>query len=153
MGAGEFWRVKALEALTRAEWEALCDGCGKCCTVRAYDGDETLVDTRVACRLFDARACRCSDYANRTAIVSDCVPLTPATVRALDWLPQTCAYRLLAEGRDLFWWHHLKSGSRETVHEAGMSVRARTISESDVEPDDLLRHAVVWPGEEGRGGD
>ncbi len=149
-----FWREKRLRDLSRDEWEALCDGCGKCCVVRLRDDDTgAVVDTDVACRLLDVRACRCSDYARRADRVPDCVTLTPDTVDALDWMPRTCAYRLVARGEDLPWWHHLVSGSRETVHEAGMSVRGRVIGEADAEAAglDFEERVVVWPGEEDDG--
>jgi uncharacterized protein len=121
-----FWTAKTLEQLSPQEWEALCDGCGKCCLAKLEDEDNgDIYWTSVGCRLFDAGACRCRDYGNRLEKVPDCVRLTPDNVRTIAWLPQTCAYRLVAEGRDLYWWHHLVSGSRETVHQAGISVRGR----------------------------
>ncbi len=121
-----FWKTKPLEAMSPAEWESLCDGCGKCCLAKLEDEDTGDIHwTSVACRLFDAGACRCSDYAGRLKRVRDCVRLTPENVRTLTWLPATCAYRLVAEGKDLAWWHPLVSGNPETVHEAGISVRGR----------------------------
>jgi uncharacterized cysteine cluster protein YcgN (CxxCxxCC family) len=105
------------------------------------------VFTDVGCRLLDSESCRCKDYARRKAKVPDCVKLTARNVRRIPWLPPTCAYRLVAQGRDLHWWHHLKSGSRETVHEAGVSVRGRVgLSEEDVPDEELERHVVSWPG-------
>ena len=139
------WTRKRLEDLTPQEWETLCDGCGKCCLSKLEDEDTGEIHwTTVACRLFDAKLCRCHDYANRLDKVPDCVRLTPQVVRTISWLPQTCAYRLVAEGRDLYWWHHLVSGSRQTVHEAGISMRGRvTASESDLaEPDDYFDHML-----------
>ena len=140
-----YWRTKPLGAMTRAEWESLCDGCGRCCLHKLRDEDtDRLAYTNVACRLLDGESCRCKDYANRKARVPDCVKLTPKRVAAIDWLPPTCAYRLLAEGRDLPWWHPLVSGSPETVHEAGVSVRGRTVAER--EAGDFQDHVVAWPG-------
>jgi len=141
-----FWKTTPLEAMSHAEWESLCDGCGKCCLSKLEDEDTgEIYWTTVGCRLFDEARCSCSNYANRLALVPDCVGLTPENVRTIAWLPKTCAYRLVAEGRDLAWWHHLVSGSRETVHEAGISVRGRlTALESDLaEPDDYIDHIVA----------
>ena len=141
-----FWKTKPLPAMSRAEWESLCDGCGRCCLHKLRDEDtEAVVFTEVACRLLDTGSCRCRDYPKRRQHVPDCVKLTPARVAAIDWLPPTCAYRLVAEGRDLFWWHPLISGSPETVHEAGVSVRGRAVTER--EAGDLEDHVVEWPGQ------
>lgn len=140
-----FWKTKSFEDMTAAEWESLCDGCGKCCLSKLEDEDTGEIHwTSVACRLFDAGTCRCSDYPNRLARVEDCVGLTPDKVRTLTWLPRTCAYRLLADGQDLAWWHHLVSGSRETVHEAGISIRGRVTAKEDelAEIDDFLDHVL-----------
>jgi len=127
-----FWEQKRLEQMDSGEWEALCDGCGKCCLHKLED-EETgeLYPTNVACRLLDRHAGRCRDYAHRRRFVPDCVQLTPAKLGTLDWLPSTCAYRLVADGKPLPDWHYLVSGSRETVHEAGISVRGWTVSEDD----------------------
>ena len=143
-----FWRHKALNEMTRAEWESLCDGCGRCCLNKLTDEDTNeTVFTDVGCKLLDARTCRCTDYAHRQREVKDCVRLTSRNVRRLTWLPPTCAYRIVANGGDLPWWHHLVSGSRETVHEAGISVRGRvSASEEDV-PDEKFEDFIVsWPG-------
>lgn len=140
-----FWRTKSLGTMSRPEWESLCDGCGRCCLHKLRDAEtEALVWTSVACRLLDGQSCLCKDYANRKAKVPECVKLTPAKVAAIDWLPPTCAYRLLAEGRDLPWWHPLVSGDPETVHSAGVSVRGRSVAERDAGA--LEDHAVNWPG-------
>lgn len=121
-----FWEAKPMAAMTRAEWESLCDGCGKCCLSKLEDEDSgEIYWTTIACRLLDAGTCRCSAYPDRFAHVPDCVQLTPQKVRSVAWLPSTCAYRLVAEKRDLYWWHHLISGSPDTVHEAGVSTRGR----------------------------
>jgi len=141
-----FWK-KPLEALTRAEWEQLCDGCGRCCLVKLEDEDTGQIHyTDVACQLLEAGNCRCSNYGRRRQRVPDCVKLTPQTVRTIPWLPPTCAYRMRAEGRDLAWWHHLISGDPETVHRAGVSVRGRIGAfEEDVPEDDLPEHIASWP--------
>jgi uncharacterized cysteine cluster protein YcgN (CxxCxxCC family) len=142
--AAPFWRAKTLGEMSRAEWESLCDGCGRCCLHKLRDAvTEELGWTNVACRLLDTHSCRCSDYANRRARVPDCVRLTPKRVATIDWLPPSCAYRLVHEGKDLPWWHPLVSGSAETVHEAGISVRGRAISEG--EAGNLQDHIVTWP--------
>ncbi len=143
--ARPFWQRKTLGEMTRAEWESLCDGCGRCCLHKLRDDEtEALAWTEVACRLLDVASCRCSDYANRRARVPDCVKLTPRKVAGIDWLPPTCAYRLLAEGQSLPWWHPLVSGRPETVHEAGVSVRGRAVPEREAGP--LEDHVVAWPG-------
>lgn len=132
MTTGRFWEDKPLEALDRAEWESLCDGCGKCC-IHKLEDDETgeLYPTNVACKLLDRHSGRCSDYRHRRAFVPECVRLTPKLLRELDWLPETCAYRLRAEGKPLYDWHPLISGDPESVHRAGQSVRGWTVSEVD----------------------
>lgn len=132
--------------MTRAEWESLCDGCGKCCLVKLQDPDtDEIAYTDVACKLLDGNTCRCSDYPNRKRRVRDCVVLSARVVEDLSWMPATCAYRLLKEGKDLAWWHPLVSGDPNTVHEAGVSVRGRVISETLVEDAELPDHVVDWP--------
>ena len=142
-----FWRLKSLEAMSPDEWESLCDGCGRCCLVKLEDEDTAEVAyTDVGCTLLDDQTCRCRDYPYRQAKVADCVRLTPEAVRSLSWLPPTCAYRLLAEGEDLYWWHPLVSGDPETVHAAGMSVRDRVAGpEEDFTVRELLERIVGWP--------
>ena len=131
--------------LTRPEWESLCDGCGLCCLLKLEDDETGEVEyTDLSCRLLDCDSCRCSDYPNRQSIVEDCIGLTPDRVAQSYWLPPTCAYRLVDEGNDLYWWHHLVSGDRETVHQAGISARGRVVSEDDCE-DDVLNRVVDWP--------
>ena len=133
--------------MNREEWEALCDGCGKCCLVKLEDQDTGEISfTDVACKLLDCSSCRCTDYENRVAHVPDCVKLSAKVVHELQWMPSTCAYRLLKEGKELFWWHPLVSGDPNSVHEAGVSVQGRAISEIYVEDEELYEHAVDWPG-------
>lgn len=144
--AAPFWKRKTLDEMTRAEWESLCDGCAKCCLVKLEDEDTgKLFYTDAACRLLDSQTCRCTDYRNRSRLVPDCVTLTPARLRKIDWLPPSCAYRLLSEGKDLPSWHPLVSGDPETVHRAKMSVRGRATSEDDIPFEDILDHVVAWP--------
>ncbi|ORE98663.1 YcgN family cysteine cluster protein [Aurantimonas sp. 22II-16-19i] len=144
-----YWRAKSLEELTGEEWERLCDGCGRCCLNKLEDWDTgEIAWTNVACRLLDGERCRCGQYETRHEVVPDCVGLTPEAVRSLTWLPPSCAYRLVGEGRDLYWWHHLVSGDRETVHQAGVSVRGRTVSEEGLALEDYEDHLVEWPGED-----
>ncbi len=141
-----FWKTKTLEDMSGPEWESLCDGCGKCCLSKLEDEDTgDIYFTSVGCRLFNAETCRCSDYVNRLAKVPDCVGLTPANVRTISWLPSTCAYRLVAEGRDLHPWHPLVSGDADSVHKAGVSMRGRvSASESDLcEPEDYFDHMLT----------
>ncbi len=146
MSEAPFWR-KPLDALTDAEWESLCDGCGRCCLVKLEDEDTGEVHfTDVGCALLSGETCRCSDYANRQSRVPDCIKLTPEAVRSIGWLPPTCGYRLVAEGRDLPWWHPLVSGRPETVAEAGVSVRDRVSAfETEVAAEHLPGFIVAWP--------
>jgi uncharacterized protein len=142
-----FWRTIPLEDMNTEQWESLCDGCGRCCLVKLDDEDTGAIHaTDVACRLFDAGACRCRDYANRTSAVPDCVGLTPQVVRELRWLPPTCAYRLVAAGEDLPWWHPLVSGRSETVVEAGVSVAGKVHAlEDEIPLEDLVDRIRRWP--------
>lgn len=144
-----FWRTTPLDAMTDAQWESLCDGCGRCCLHKLRDEDDDILYTEVSCRLLDTQSCRCSDYANRQAKVPDCVRLTPAELATIDWLPPSCAYRCVAEGRGLAWWHPLVSGRAESVHEAGVSVRGRAIDEREAGM--LEDHIVAWPARTPKG--
>jgi len=141
-----FWKTKTLDEMSPEEWELLCDGCGRCCLVKLEDVDTgELHYTDVACSLLDLGECRCTDYGNRSARVPDCVRLTPQSVAEIDWLPPTCAYRLVNENKDLYWWHPLVSGTTETVCEAGISVLGKVVSEDQVAADDLQGRCVTWP--------
>jgi len=142
-----FWERKALKDMSNAEWEALCDGCGKCCLNKLEDEDTGKIDlTRVACRLLDDDTCRCAQYEIRHQFVPDCIVLRPDTLHEhAYWMPATCAYRLVWEGRPLYDWHPLISGSEDSVHRAGVSVRGMTVSEFDVADDDWEDHIIEEP--------
>lgn len=143
MSSDRFWETKRLEEMTQEEWESLCDGCGRCCLHKLEDVDTgAIAFTDIACTLLDPQSCRCRDYKDRHATVSDCVTLNAFNVYELGWLPETCAYRKIAEGKPLDAWHPLISGSTETVHEAGISVRGQTRSEDDI--DDIDEDIAHW---------
>jgi uncharacterized cysteine cluster protein YcgN (CxxCxxCC family) len=140
-----FWQTKTLDEMTPEEWESLCDGCGRCCLHKLRDEEtQALSFTNVACRLLDIASCRCSDYQNRFAKVPDCIQLTPAILREVDWLPPSCAYRRIEEGRGLPPWHPLRSGRNETVVTSGASACGRIVSERDAGM--LEDHVTDWPG-------
>ena len=143
----DFWRHVPMTGMTQAEWEALCDGCGKCCLNKLEDEDTGEVAlTRVACRLLDDDSCLCAQYPIRHQFVPECIVLRPATITDhMYWLPQTCAYRLIHEGRPLFHWHPLVSGDPETVHRAGVSVRGLTVPEFEIDEDDWEDHIIEEP--------
>jgi uncharacterized cysteine cluster protein YcgN (CxxCxxCC family) len=151
-----FWRTKLLAEMSSAEWESLCDGCGRCCLVKleqdlddapaGEDANPDIFFTDIGCRLLDAQSCRCHDYPNRTKHVSDCVRLSPKVIDEIGWLPPTCGYRLVSEGRDLYWWHPLVSGDPDSVHTAGISVRGRVAgSEDEIDGEKWEDHIVGWP--------
>lgn len=143
-----FWQTKTLDQMTDAEWESLCDGCGKCCLLKVeYEDTGEIQSTSVACKLLDLESCQCSNYPRRRTYVPDCIDLkTVPNLAALSWLPQTCAYRLIANGEDLADWHPLVSGLPDTVHEAGISVRFKVISEDDLTniDEELPGYVVDW---------
>ncbi len=132
--------------MTDEQWELLCDGCGRCCLHKLRDEDtDELSFTDVSCRLLDTHSCRCRKYTTRRDWVPDCVSLTPASLKSIDWLPPSCGYRRVAEGKDLLPWHPLVSGDAESVHRAGVSVRGRVTDERRA---GLLEHRIVnWPGQ------
>lgn len=138
-----FWELPLAE-LDRAEWEALCDGCGRCCLHKIEDADTgEITDTNVACRLLDTESGQCTDYRNRKAFVPDCLRLTLKIVEDVPWLPRSCAYRLRAKNQPLYSWHYLISGDRESVHRANVGVAGRVVPELDAGP--LEHHIVNWP--------
>jgi uncharacterized cysteine cluster protein YcgN (CxxCxxCC family) len=141
-----FWKRKTLAEMNTAEWESLCDGCGLCCLNKLEEWDTgDVYFTSIRCKLLDDGSCRCSSYPNRWDFVPDCVQLTKENVSEIAWLPPTCGYRLIDEGRDLYWWHPLISGDPETVHQAGISARGRTVSEEGIDIEDYEDYVVDWP--------
>ena len=138
-----FWEHKPLDQLTREQWEALCDGCGRCCLQKLKSATTgKIYYTWVACYLLNINTCRCTDYAMRHTLVADCIALNPTNIPSLRWLPRTCAYRLVAHGKKLPAWHPLLSGDPRSVHKAGMSVRRRAVSEVMVHPDDVENYII-----------
>ncbi|MFK7752663.1 MAG: YcgN family cysteine cluster protein [Sedimentitalea sp.] len=142
-----FWEKKPLAQMSRDEWEALCDGCGKCCLNKLEDEDTgEIALTRVACRLLDDDSCRCAQYDIRHQFVPECIVLKPGNLAEhMHWIPQTCAYRLLYEGRPLYDWHPLISGNPDTVHHAGVSVRGLTVPEFEIPEEDWEDHLIEEP--------
>ncbi len=145
--ASRFWEKKPLTKMSKSEWEALCDGCGKCCLNKLEDEDTGAVAlTRVACRLLDDATCRCAHYETRHQFVPDCIVLSPTNLADnLYWMPETCAYKLLHLGKPLAEWHPLISGTAESVHTAGVSMQGQTLSEFDVADDDWEDHIIEEP--------
>jgi hypothetical protein len=142
-----FWKRKSLAQLDRDEWESLCDGCGLCCLQKLEDDEDgSVYYTRIACKLLDLATCRCSNYAERKRFVPDCIQLTPEQADQFRWLPPTCAYRLVAEGKDLLPWHHLVCGDRQAVHDARVSQAGRMLSETAVAEEDWEEHLIFRAG-------
>ena len=140
-----FWEKKPLDEMSKVEWESLCDGCALCCLNKLEDVESGEIHyTNVCCRYLDTQACRCTDYANRTTLVPECVKLRPDNLAELSWMPETCAYRLIYEHKPLPDWHPLVSGNPLSVHEAGISIRGRCISEAFVDESELQECIVQW---------
>lgn len=141
----QFWIKYSLEQMTQAEWEAVCDGCGLCCLVKLEDEDSGEVCyTKVACKLLDGQTAACSDYANRMVHVPDCIQLDYDSLQKIKWLPSSCAYRRLNEGKNLPTWHYLNTGSRSSVREARKSAAGRCISELDINEDEIDEYVIRW---------
>lgn len=146
--AKQFWEVKTLEEMSPEEWDLLCDGCGRCCLIKLEDEDTAeIYTTRLACSLLDTKSCRCRDYTNRHAVMHDCLTISTETLPHLKWLPSSCAYVRMADGRGLAWWHPLVSGNAETVHQAGISVRSFARSERGVKDSSFHRYIIEDLGE------
>ena len=140
-----FWRTKKLNEMSDEEWELLCDGCAQCCRIKFCDDDSGEISvTPVVCGLLDIPTCRCTHYESRLKLVESCIKVTPDNISDLTWLPETCAYRLVAEERDLYDWHPLIAGDRRKMDELGISVKEQVVSERDVHPEDLEFQAVRW---------
>ncbi len=141
-----FWKNKTLEQMSEYEWESLCDGCGKCCLIKLEDEDTgEVVFTNLACKLLDIRTCRCKNYKQRIKFVPDCVKMTQKNLGQYSWLPKSCAYRVLSEGKELAEWHPLISGNFNSVVEAGISAVGRIVTEEGVDEEDVVDYIVEWP--------
>lgn len=149
MGTKPWWETTPLSEMSETQWEALCDGCAKCCLLKLEDEDTgEIAYTRLHCKLLDDESCRCSNYEARKTYVPDCVKLTSDNLASLKWMPRTCAYRLIHEGKSLFDWHPLVSGAPQSVHASGASIMGRTVSEETVLDEDQMDWIVDWEGNE-----
>ena len=142
-----FWEEKSLVDMSHDEWESLCDRCGKCCLLKLQDDDEetSVYYTNIACNLFDKESGNCADYQNRVERVSSCVQLTQNNLSDLAWMPASCAYRRVMDGRGLPKWHHLITGNKRSIHDQNQSVLGRVVWENEVDEEDLEEHIVTWP--------
>lgn len=140
-----FWKTKALQDMTKEEWESLCSRCGMCCFQRMYNRKTGIPQyTKIRCNHLNAATLQCDVYENRFDVDYSCEKVTPENIRELGWLPETCGYRTIAEGRDLEWWHPLVSGKWDTVHKAGKSfINIETISEKDMITGDLMKYLII----------
>lgn len=140
----KFWLETSMEQMSSTQWESLCDGCGKCCRMQFIGEDEeVLMQTDVVCHLLDQHSLQCSDYSNRTTLVPDCVQITPDNIKEFYWLPDSCGYRCIAAGKDLPEWHHLNSGSRETIHQTSNSVRGKVVGEHELEEGEEIDDRII----------
>lgn len=138
-----FWKTKKLSEMSTEEWESLCDGCGKCCLIKLEDAETGEIHyTGVVCNLIDLKSCRCRRYADRTRLVPECLDLKQHDLSDLNWLPTTCAYRLLNNGEELPEWHPLVTGNRKSVRNAGVSIESYAIKESQA--GNLEEHIIKW---------
>jgi hypothetical protein len=145
MEHNRFWETTALSDMSEEQWESLCDGCARCCLHKLEDAESGEVFyTAVRCGYLEESSCRCSDYPRRSQLMPNCLDLRREDIEALHWLPATCAYRLLFEGKPLYHWHPLISGSTASVHEAGISIRGRAVSDEFVHPDGYDEHIIHW---------
>ena len=141
-----WWDEKHLSEMSRSEWEQICDHCGKCCLHKLEDEtDNTVYYTDIACYLVNKDSCYCGDYENRRTLVPECVQLSVDNLDQINWMPPSCSYRLLKQGQALPSWHHLITGDKESIHRCGKSIKARYVSETEVEEDEFEEHVVEWP--------
>lgn len=142
----QFWQTTSLTEMSRDQWESLCDHCGKCCLLKLQDEDsDSVYYTDIVCDLFDKKSGDCADYENRQAIIPECVRLTQDNLEDLQWMPLSCSYRRIMEGRGLPKWHHLITGNNNSVHEQKKSVLGRVVFEHEIEEDELEEHIITWP--------
>ena len=140
-----FWQAKTLAEMSKQEWESLCDGCAQCCQLKFQAAeDHKFVVMPVVCKLLDLDTRRCESYENRHTLVPDCVHISPDNIESLYWLPETCAYKLVAEGKPLYDWHPLIAGDFQKMEELGISVASRVLSERDIHPEDLAVQVMKW---------
>lgn len=142
--SSRWWEKKKLEEMDQAEWESICDGCGKCCRIQLEDDEGQRATTNVVCKYMDMNQCSCTIYETRTELVPSCIELNPVNLHEIDWMPDTCSYRLLRDGKPLPNWHPLISGSDRSVHESGASVVNAVISEDKVKEEDLETFIIQW---------
>ncbi|PIR39638.1 MAG: hypothetical protein COV35_03805 [Alphaproteobacteria bacterium CG11_big_fil_rev_8_21_14_0_20_39_49] len=136
----QFWKEKKLEEMSKDEWESLCDGCGLCCLIRLEDEDTgEIVQSNIACKYLNLDTCKCTDYKNRKKNVPDCWVITPENIDKIYWMPDTCAYKLVYQGQDLYDWHPLKSGDKNSTHKEGISYIGEMVSEDEADIDDIIQ--------------